>query len=223
MQYEQWEPLYQHILSDMGYSKDEDERSARLLAGLVSGMEIVEADSLKEFFQGQSVDVCGAGSSLEESLLSTASSGKIIAAGSATRYLMETGLRPDMVVTDLDGDIRYQLEASREGAICVIHAHGDNMHLLSRHVKEFTSPILPTTQSRPFPPLHNYGGFTDGDRAVCMAVHFQASVKLRGFDFDSPRETDPLKRKLKGRKLAWAKEIVATCLPGFASASLNEL
>jgi len=53
--------------------------------------------------------------------------------------------------------------------------------------------------------LRNYGGFTDGDRAVCIAEHFGAArVTLAGFDFDNPIPDTPSKL----RKLAWARKII---------------
>jgi hypothetical protein len=65
-----------------------------------------------------------------------------------------------------------------------------------------------TTQSRPFGRLHNFGGFTDGDRAVLMARHLGAPTRLLGFDFDTPRLKEGRDVEVKKRKLAWARRLI---------------
>jgi len=51
-------------------------------------------------------------------------------------------------------------------------------------VPKLRNPIG-TTQLKPFGKLHNFGGFTDGDRAVCLAEHFKAGlIILAGMDFE---------------------------------------
>ena len=43
---------------------------------------------------------------------------------------------------------------------------------------------MATTQSAPFGEVHNFGGFTDGDRCVFLADHFAATrIILCGFNF----------------------------------------
>ena len=67
----------------------------------------------------------------------------------------------------------------------VVHAHGDNIPLLKHWVPRFTGPLVATTQSTPLPHVHNFGGFTDGDRAVFAADELgAASITLVGFDLD---------------------------------------
>ncbi len=106
-----------------------------------------------------------------------------IAAGSACSLLIEKGIWPDIVVTDLDGDVRDQVEANEKGAIVVIHAHGDNMNALKEWVPRFRGQVFGTTQVEPRGNIHNFGGFTDGDRAVFLAAHFGVDrVLLQGFD-----------------------------------------
>ncbi|MDD1718303.1 MAG: hypothetical protein LUO88_04425, partial [Methanoregulaceae archaeon] len=74
------------------------------------------------------------------------------------------------------------------------HAHGDNIPLIRHWVPRFTGPFVATTQTRPLPGVHNWGGFTDGDRAVFAAHALGAKqVVLAGFDLDDPR-VDPFKR-----------------------------
>ena len=83
------------------------------------------------------------------------------------------------------------------------------MDLVREYAPLFTGPVVLTTQGRPENTVFNYGGFTDGDRCVCLAREFGARhILLYGFDFDNPNPkegSDPA-RKLK--KLAWAKRII---------------
>ncbi len=79
------------------------------------------------------------------------------------------GIRPDAVFTDLDGATDLLLEMNATGTIVVVHAHGDNIPLLRHWTKKFTGPVVATTQSTPLPHVHNFGGFSDGDRAVFAA------------------------------------------------------
>ena len=54
----------------------------------------------------------------------------------------------------------------------VVHAHGDNIEKIHL-VKNFKN-CIGTTQTKSFGKLHNFGGFTDGDRCVFLANHFKA-------------------------------------------------
>jgi hypothetical protein len=93
---------------------------------------------------------------------------------------------------------------NREGTVMVIHAHGDNIPLLLYWVPLFPGPVVGTTQARPFPPLHNFGGFSDGDRAAFAADALCAErIRFVGFDLDDP-EVDPMKRG----KLQWARRLL---------------
>jgi uncharacterized Rossmann fold enzyme len=87
----------------------------------------------------------------------------------------------------------------------VVHAHGDNIALLKHWVPRFKGPLVATTQSNPLPHVHNFGGFSDGDRAVFAADELGAEqITLIGFDLDD-KNVDPLKRK----KLIWARKLLA--------------
>ena len=51
--------------------------------------------------------------------------------------MIENGLKPDIVVTDLDGDITSLKKAGRTNTIMVVHAHGDNsekIHFVKNHI-----------------------------------------------------------------------------------------
>jgi len=107
----------------------------------------------------------------------------------------------------------------------VIHGHGDNMDALKEWVPKFEGELLCTTQTDPVERVHNFGGFTDGDRGAYIADHFGAdSISLVAFNFAEPmkkrrhkreeeeeaepeeEEDEETKRKL--RKLTWANVLI---------------
>ena len=111
-------------------------------------------------------------------------------------------IRPDAVFTDLDGATDRLLELNESGTIVVIHAHGDNMPLLRDRVSRFKGPFVAITAANPLQHVHNFGGFSDGDRAVFAADELGAMhITLIGFDLDD-KDVDPVKRG----KLLWARE-----------------
>lgn len=200
MEYGDWKPFYDRVLDDMGYSRGEDRRAAETLADLVDG-DAVEA--LRGLLSEADVLVAGAGSSLEDEVSEVEPADVVVAADSAVPRLLEAGVRPDAVVTDLDGAPRSTADLSEKGVIVAVHAHGDNVDLLRRWVSELpTGSVVPTCQCRPPEGVHCFGGFTDGDRAAYVADHFGArSIRLAGFDF---MEAEGEKR----RKLDWARKLL---------------
>ena len=209
MEFSQWEPIYLDILADLGYGRDEDEMSVRVLKAVTLGSDLHSGEDAAEIM-GDVVTVVGNAPCLEDDIASKGLQGTVICSGSAVGRLMSTGRIPDMVFTDLDGEIGPQLEASTKGAYTFIHAHGDNQDLITEYAGSFEGPVVLTTQSTPEYTVFNYGGFTDGDRAVCFAEHFGASkVVLVGFDYDHPMPKDGSDPVIKLRKLSWAKRIVS--------------
>jgi len=208
MRNEDWEPVYSEILKDMGYDRTSDETSARVLKALMLNADMITEDELGI---KDTVSVFGAADCLMDDIAKKEPEGTLISAGSATSTLMSMGLVPDIVVTDLDGDIEPQIAASGMGAITLIHAHGDNTDLIMKYAKEFTGKVMLTTQSKPDLVLCNFGGFTDGDRAVCLARHMGAKkIFLYGFDFEKPSFKDGSDPEVKMRKLKWAERIIGS-------------
>jgi uncharacterized Rossmann fold enzyme len=206
MLYEDWRPIYEAIIKDFGYDEQSDENSARLLKLLTINSDLISDD---EIIIHEDVTVFGNSGNLDRDIGSTAPRGTLIASGSAVGRIAELGIVPDIVVTDLDGDILPQIEASVNGAVTFIHAHGDNTEQIQKYANKFIGPIVLTTQSRPDSTVSNYGGFTDGDRAVCIARHFGAkNILLLGFDFEKPSKKEGSDPCTKIRKLQWAKRII---------------
>ena len=146
----------------------------------------------------------------------------IIAADGAVGVLTES-TRPEdawdsliCVVTDGDGDMSHLLLAAEKGVPFVIHAHGDNheqWRCLLEALALYKNPIVLTHQTPlPISGMHNPGGFTDGDRAVCFAISIGAGPEnliLRGFSTDViGRWTGSTNPERKMRKLEWMKRIL---------------
>lgn len=206
MEFKEWEPIYKLILDDMGFDRGQDERAALLLSEILEIKArkkngIVEIDILRRAIKGRDVLVCGKAPRLKDDIKNTDfKKYVIIAADGATSILRERGVKPDIIVTDLDGNMDDEASA---GAIMVVHAHGDNMEALRREVPRLKK-VIGTTQSKPFKNIYNFGGFTDGDRSVFLAKEMGArSINLIGFDFKDENVT-PLKKK----KLKWAEKLI---------------
>jgi uncharacterized Rossmann fold enzyme len=201
MDFEAWKPFYVEILKDFGFSRTQDEAIARELDASLGGRRASDAE-LRDLIRGTEVTVAGNGPRLPEEVDEVR--GLLITADEATSVLVGEGLMPAMIVTDLDGIIPDQVKANDAGAIAVVHGHGDNGPGVRKWAPLFAGRTVATTQARPSGGLRNFGGFTDGDRAVFLADHFGASqIHLVGFDFEhpSPKDGDP---RAKQRKLDWA-------------------
>ncbi len=205
MLYEEWKNYYHLILEDFGFDKRRDELSAKLLSELLAGEEI-KTEEVQELIGNRIVTVAGDGPNLENEIEGV--KGVLIAADEATTVLLEEGYVPDIIMTDLDGKVEDLVNANERGAIVIIHAHGDNQDEIKRFAGQFRRKIMGTTQSLPFNNIHNFGGFTDGDRGVFLADHFGAlEINLIGFDFDNPREKGR-NVEMKKKKLNWAYVLI---------------
>ncbi len=213
MRFTEWEPIYEEILADMGYSRYYDEDCVRVLMSVTLNNNLVSDEDAGALVK----DVCtvfGNSPSLEDDVKRLGTEGTLIASGSSVGRLLAMGILPDVVVTDLDGDIDAQLEASSRGSLTLLHAHGDNEELIGRYAGLLKGPVALTTQSTPRDIVYDFGGFTDGDRAVCFARHFGCRrILLPGFDFEHPMPKEGSDPATKLRKLAWAKKIIVDMNP----------
>ncbi|HJJ29718.1 MAG TPA: DUF115 domain-containing protein [Methanocorpusculum sp.] len=191
MRSEDWEPLYLRILAYFGFSREDDERSAELLSTLLPRDDIA---LLQNAISGKDCVVCGNAPSLSSDIKNTNLAGKIIiAADAAASVLFSEGIRPDIILSDMDGMDDDFLEMNDAGTILVLHAHGDNIPQVRSWVPKVRGPIVGTTQSTPLANVYNFGGFSDGDRCVFTAHELgAASVSLIGFDLDD-KNVDPIK------------------------------
>lgn len=183
----QWNKWYKKIIDQFGYDSSEDEKAAIILNQLLND-KLISIEDLKHKIRNKPVLIFGAGPSLESDIKRISKTNlfntcKVIAADGATSGLLKIAEKiPDIIVTDLDGKIEDLKIANRKGSIMVVHAHGDNISQLNDYVKDLKN-ILGTTQVNPIGDLYNFGGFTDGDRAVILAeVLGGTPIAMAGMD-----------------------------------------
>jgi 2-amino-4-hydroxy-6-hydroxymethyldihydropteridine diphosphokinase len=179
-----WFPYYQDIRQQFGYSTEKDQNAASILSNMLKKKSL-ELKVLQRKIVGRHVMVIGAGDSLIQNIKFVKKNRKFvkIVADGATKALIENHIRPDVVVTDLDGDISFLRKAERVGAIIVVHSHGDNIEELKKIVPTLRH-VIGTTQVMPVENVYNFGGFTDGDRCVFLADEFGAEeIVLVGMEF----------------------------------------
>jgi uncharacterized Rossmann fold enzyme len=208
MNFNDWEPIYEEILNDFRFSREEDEASAQLLSELLKKKRnsLLKLDKLQNIIKDKEVIVCGKAPRLlnDVTKLQTKKKGVIVAADGATSTLLSRGIMPHVIVSDLDGVMDDIIKANERCAVVVVHAHGDNITKLRRYVPQLQK-IVGTTQSRPLSNVFNFGGFTDGDRAIYLAKQLGAKeIAIIGFDFE-----DATAGELKKKKLRWAKRLIA--------------
>ena len=177
-----WYKKYQEILNEFGYNRSNEIRSSNILNSLLKTR--VELNRLEKKIKNKTVFVVGAGPSLGLSLPYLKRFRKFtkIVADGATQVLIENKIRPDIVITDLDGNMEFLKKSSDLKSIMIVHAHGDNINKLPYAIS--FKYCLGTTEDKPFGKIKNFGGFTDGDRGVFLANHFGASkIILIGMDF----------------------------------------
>ncbi len=213
MKYAEWEPYYLEIVRDFGFNPSEDARAGDILSALLRDRGGITGPShLAEIIKGKHVDIIGpaGGSSVKEV---KEKKDLIIAADSAVPTLLAMSILPDIITSDLDGGTDALIRASSMGSIVLIHAHGDNMELIRRYVPHFKGPLGGTVQTEPYPPLMNFGGFTDGDRAAFIADAMGAErITLIGFDFENPVIKPGMSHEqleIKKRKLEWARRLLS--------------
>ena len=206
-----WESKYREILKDFGYSGKKDTQSCKLLDSLLP--KKIRIAEIKDLIEKKPVFVVGAGPSLPSSISILKKHKKItkIVADGATKAIIENGLKPDIVVTDLDGDIKSLKKAGRTNTIMIVHAHGDNTEKI--HLVKYFKNCIGTTQTKSVGKVHNFGGFTDGDRCVFLASHFKAKkIILLGMDFGTRigkySKTRVLNRTIKIKKLRRGKKLL---------------
>jgi hypothetical protein len=196
--------LYRAIAQDFGYSEGADREAALELDRLLHGKALARDRDLRKLLEDKVVVVAG------PALARPLPPGDALISCDSALEALPPASHPDVLVTDLDGAVERQVKANACCALAVIHAHGDNLPALRRWVPSFAGRMVGTCQTEPVGALRNFGGFTDGDRAVFLAAHAGAAkVVLAGFDFDRPVPKDGRDPAIKARKLAWARKLIA--------------
>ncbi len=218
MLYQNWEPFYKEIKKDFNLNFKKDQKAAEILNKILKKQKISKEKKLKNLIENNEVIVFGAGPTLKNCIKENKNKSFFkkslkISADGATTALIEENIVPDIIVTDLDGKISDQIKANEKGSLIVIHAHGDNVKKIKEIVPCLTGEVIGTTQVDPknFEYLFNYGGFTDGDRAVYIADHFKAKkIYLIGFDFNNKigKYSFTKDKQIKKKKLIWCELLI---------------
>ena len=117
-----------------------------------------------------------------------------------------------LIVTDGDGTPHIEKALNKGIPIC-LHAHGDNVEswndilsLIDDEQEIYLTHQTPMTIGG----MHNPGGFTDGDRAVCIAFALGANeVELVGFSTDDVGQWSGVTdKKRKLIKLQWMSKVL---------------
>ncbi|OYT39619.1 MAG: 6-hydroxymethyl-7,8-dihydropterin pyrophosphokinase [Desulfurococcales archaeon ex4484_58] len=183
---------YDWIVEKLGIDPASDRRATHILSELMKN-KTPDLNELENLIEDRVVIVFGAGPSLSDHLSILKPYIRIlhkelvlISADGATKALLEENILPDIIVTDLDGDLGAIVEAGRRGSYILVHGHGDNIELIKKYVSMFLNQgfkVIGTTQVEPLNNVFNFGGFTDGDRCVFLAHYFNASrIILAGMD-----------------------------------------
>ena len=206
-----WKKRYFSILKELNYSEKKDKESALILDSILKKTDTIE--KIKKLIEGKTIFVIGSGPSLSSAIpkLKKLEKSIKIAADSSLKPLVDNGIIPDIIVTDLDGNEDTIKKISKTKSIFVIHAHGDNIEKLQM-VKKMKN-CIGTTQTNPFNKVQNFGGFTDGDRGVFLASYFNAKkIILFGMDFGNQigkfSNTNRSDREIKLKKLKIGKDLL---------------
>ena len=206
-----WKTQFKEIRKEFGYLEKDDLISAKKLDSLLKGKN--SKRQFQNMIQGKTVLIVGAGPSLTKSLKYIKKSKDVtkIVADGAVRALLEKNIKPDILVTDLDGDLKSIEKIGKTKIPIIVHAHGDNYEKLEI-VKKLKN-VIGSTQTRKIGKIENFGGFTDGDRCVFLAEYFNANkIVLIGMDFGQKigkySKHRIVNRKIKIKKLKFGKKIV---------------
>ncbi|MDI9624040.1 MAG: DUF115 domain-containing protein [Methanothermobacter sp.] len=216
-----WIGWYEKIIEDFKFDPVADMEAAEYLNDFLQKHRNIKVD-MDDLPHNDKFIVFGAGPSIKKHLKLLKEDFDlgvftVIAADGATTALLEESILPDIIVTDLDGKINDIIRANKAGSFVVVHAHGNNLERLKSYLPKLRN-IFGTTQTSPIGDLHNFGGFTDGDRAVFLAVELGAKlIILAGMDFGDiitkysrPQISEKTEKadKIKRLKLEYAKKLI---------------
>ena len=206
-----WKTKFKKIRKEFGYNESEDLRSAKKLNSLLKNK--IKNNQLKDIIADKTVLIIGPGPTLLKALpyIQKYKNFIIIVADGAVQALLEKNIKPDILVTDLDGDLNSIKKIGKTKIPIIVHAHGDNINRLEM-VKDFSN-VNGTTQTKKFGKIENFGGFSDGDRCVFLAEFFKAKkIVLIGMDFGQEigkySKHKVVNRKIKLKKLKFGKKIL---------------
>ena len=206
-----WKTRYREIRNEFGYNEYDDLRSAKKLNRQIDKKYPIS--NIKKIISGKIIFIIGAGPSLTRSISTIKKYKNVtkIVADGAVQALIEHNIKPDILVTDLDGDMSSIKKIGRSKIPIIVHAHGNNYEKLEL-VTKFQNKIG-TTQTDKFGKLEYFGGFTDGDRWVFLAETFKPKkIILFGMDFGNKigkySKKKVIDKKTKLKKLEYGKKLL---------------
>ena len=173
-------------------------------------------DLASQCLEASCVVVVGAAATVDE-VNAAAGPDTVFVAADGAAGAVRDGLPLVAVVSDLDGGDHLQ-SAAKRGAVVVLHAHGDNRAAWEHHLSTWATwtkpPSLVLTHQVPedLEGIHNPGGFTDGDRAVCLLRWMGVAEERMAFVGFALHRVGPWSgitnphRKLE--KLTWMAEVL---------------
>lgn len=226
MEWKEWQPIYYDIVNRLNLDSEMDIQATQLLTDLLMNINPRPLLSyLEQKIHDRTVVICGAGPSLEQHVQTLKEKPDyqdlvFVAADGAVSLLLEQNCPCDIIVTDLDGDYNHIEQATRKGALCVVHGHGDNIDKILDMVPNL-GQVLGSTQVEPTERVFLWGGFTDGDRACYLVTEYSPKgIILAGMDFgrvvgkwSKPfHESHFIAPQMKLAKLEIAHELITTLL-----------
>ena len=197
--------LQDEIREYFSWDVSDDIRSAHQMSQtLIGGYEL-------DLSKYDHIGIVGAAAEVKDVQNSTAE--LLIVADGSLGAISEIS-RVGLLVSDADGAPHIQRAVENRIPIA-LHAHGDNLHDWKEFATTFSDsyPLILTHQTPiEIEGMINVGGFTDGDRAICLALAFGAqykSIQLIGFKSnDVGRWSGVTNEALKLEKLRWMEKII---------------
>ncbi len=196
----QWEDLYERICRELVIDCKSDYTSTKVLSAMAIH-QVTFIKRINSFRNGNFIIYGPAGKIIERKEKGVVS---VVADSAIDRF---KNFVPDIIVTDLDGNLERIMSCWKDGTVLCIHAHGDNIKRIMESVPALEGDFLGTCQSSKTENLLNLHGFTDGDRAVKLAQFLEAqTIRLDGFDFRTP--VSKYGSRDKEKKLRFAEMII---------------
>ncbi|HDD36154.1 MAG TPA: hypothetical protein ENF50_01620, partial [Archaeoglobus veneficus] len=121
MRLEEWYKFYDQILKDFGFSREEDERAAKIMHKLGKN-KLLDQSVLENKIKGKSVAIVGG--AIEDFEFNE---DLVISSGKAVVKIIDK-VTPQIHVTDMEEEDGLLINLEKNGCILVLHAHGDNIN-----------------------------------------------------------------------------------------------
>ncbi len=197
--------LYDELVRELGIDVAMDRESCEHLASLAPLSH--PGDAFSAFTPGKAFAVIGPDDPQLGHPKVRSCKYVMVADSAISVYFHDSGGIPDIIVSDMDGDMRLILDCISRGSTGIIHAHGDNIPLVRKYSQLFRGTVVGSCQVTEHPSIILApGGFTDGDRAAYLADYLGASeIVLTGFSFNKPVDKPDSDQSRKRVKLKWAR------------------